>query len=309
MQAPMKAPQSSLGAIMVSFLFVTSLVAAVAPPFIDDFNDGNDVGWDHYDPLAGLGAGGVGTWSFPNGAYRLQATGAQVPGQTGPARVGSFTDLIYAEFEMQFEVVAWATNLDQLFGAIARVQQAGLGTTDGYIFSYDMRNGRGPTGRVEIQRVTDERGTTLASVDLTLLAGRQYRFTFSGYLNQFRGQIFDVTNTTQAVATLTASDGTYASGYVGIFIYDNSNAETQPVDFTVDNFSVFSPRPTLDIRIQPDNESIMVRWPTWAASYALESTVDFVFWDDANFNIQTNGDMFEHTDFIDQTRFYRLVSR
>src|SRR5256885_13690701 len=34
---------------------------------VDDFNDGTDDGWTHYNPL------NTGSWSFPNGAYRLQS--------------------------------------------------------------------------------------------------------------------------------------------------------------------------------------------------------------------------------------------
>src|SRR5258708_1996342 len=52
----------------------------------DNFNDGNDTGWTHFEPLAPFGA--PGTFSFPNADYRIQAT-ASPDAMLGPGRAGS----------------------------------------------------------------------------------------------------------------------------------------------------------------------------------------------------------------------------
>lgn len=295
------------GCVALSFFFVHFAIAALA--FSDDFNDGNDNGWERYDPLGGLGAGGVGTWSFPTGTYRLQATAAAAPGTTGPARVGAYRENVYAEFDVRMDVVAWPNNLDQLFGAIARISEPGLGTTDGYAFAYETRIGRAATGRLQILRIVNESSTVLASVDMTLTSGHQYRFVFTGLLAQLKGQLFDLTNATVAVATLNANDATYPNGYAGLFTYDTGTGGNHPVDLTVDNFSAGPPAPTLNINLDVSIQTVFVKWPAWAGGFVLESSYDFALWDAVGFNITQDANFFTHTDEVGERLFYRLVSR
>lgn len=288
-------------------LFTACVVTAV-PPFADDFNDGNDNGWLHYDPLGGLGAGGVGTWSFPTGAYRLQATAASLPQTTGPARVGSYRTNVFAEFEARMDVMHWPANLDQLFGVTSRVREPGAGTTDGYTFAYETRIGRAATGRLQILRLLNEQSTVLASTDMNLTQGRQYRFIFTGLLTELKGQVFDLTNTTTAVATLTATDATYTTGTSGFFVYDTGTGGNHPVDITVDNISAGPPSPKLTITVHEPTQNIYVSWPAWAASFTLESSFDLIGWDPVGFNISQGEEIFEHSDNFDGLRFYRLVT-
>src|SRR6185503_18720050 len=64
----------------------------------DDFNDGDDLGWLHYDPLGSLAGVPQDTWSFPSGRYRLQAAPTPNPAG-GPGRVGSLRqDVSYSSF-------------------------------------------------------------------------------------------------------------------------------------------------------------------------------------------------------------------
>src|SRR5436190_12136740 len=105
----------------------------------DNFNDGNDTAnpaWTHYEPLSGFGAGG--TWTFPGGnSYHLQAlTPSPDPGTLGPARVASILTNVYSKFYISVDVLDWDDNLDQAFGILARLENIGLGTTTGYVFTY-----------------------------------------------------------------------------------------------------------------------------------------------------------------------------
>ena len=304
----MKATRLLFGWSFILSLFIACSAAGV-PPFSDDFNDGNDDGWIHYEPLAGLAAGGVGTWSFPTGAYRLQATAALAPAQTGPARVGSYRTNIFAEFEVRMDLVHWPTNLDQLFGVTSRIREPGRGTTDGYAFAFETRIGRQPTGRLQILRLLNEGSTVLASADLNLIPGNRYRFVFTGLLSQLKGQLFDVTNTAVAVATLMATDTTYTTGTAGLFIYDTGTGGNHSVDFTIDNFSAAPPSPKLNITTDGPTETVFVTWPAWAAGFALEASTDLVTWDPVDFDVVLNGDVFVHTgNTFYERRFYRLVS-
>src|SRR5438093_12751168 len=40
----------------------------------DNFDDGDDMGWAHYDPIGDFLGAPRGTWTYPNGAYRLQSS-------------------------------------------------------------------------------------------------------------------------------------------------------------------------------------------------------------------------------------------
>jgi hypothetical protein len=304
----MKATRLLFGWSFVLSFFITCTALAV-PPFSDDFDDGNDVGWIHYEPLAGLAAGGVGTWSFPTGAYRLQATAAVLPAQTGPARVGGYPTNIFTEFEVRMDLAHWPTNLDQLFGVTSRIIQPGRGTTDGYAFAFETRFGRSPTGRLQILRLLNEGSSVLAFADLNLIPGNRYRFIFTGLLSQLKGQLFDLTNAATPVTTLMATDATYTSGYCGLFVYDSGTGGNHPVDFTVDNFGAGPAAPKLNITIDGPTETVFVTWPSWGASFVLESSTDLVTWDPVDFDVVLNGDVFEHTgNTFHQRHFYRLVS-
>ena len=120
--------------------FVLATVTALLLPVpaaraqSDDFNDGNDTGWTHYSPLSVVGAGG--TFSFPNGGYRIQAPASPNRAQVGPGRAGSFlTNNTYSQFYVSVDLVDWDNTRDQAFGILSRASNVGLGATNGYAFT------------------------------------------------------------------------------------------------------------------------------------------------------------------------------
>src|SRR6185295_7892329 len=91
----------------------------------DDFADGNDTGWSHYDPLGAAaalaGQGPKASYTFPAGGYRIQAQPFTALGNLGPARAASFRhDASYSKFYMAADLVNWDNTLDQAFGFLAR---------------------------------------------------------------------------------------------------------------------------------------------------------------------------------------------
>lgn len=281
--------------------------------FSDDFEDGEGPGWIHYDPLNGLGAGGVGSWNYNEGTCRMQATGALAPGSTGPARLGLYRTNLFSDFRVSADFVAWDSSLNQLFGLLGRVSQPGLGTTVGYAFAYDSRPGLTPPGRFYIYRLVGEAGTTVVTVNYTLPPGAQYRFVFTGTAEKLQGQVFTLSNSVPvlpAVLTLNGNDVAYTNGFAGVFGYDNSSAENNTVDFTIDNFSASRLRPALTIERATDGTTV-VKWPRWATAYQLQSTDDLrnTSWDDVTWSLSQDADHFIYSEISDATLFFRLIAR
>jgi hypothetical protein len=214
--------------------------AIPSPAQTFNFNAGNDTGFTRYSPLAPFGA--AGTFSFPSGGYRIQAPGSPDPASVGPGRAGSFANgNTYTNFTMSVDLVDWDDTLDQAFGILSRTTSIGLGTTNGYAFTYATH---GPS--IDISRVTGERATNLASADVTLDPSHDYRLVFQGVGDTLTGNVYDLTDLATSLASATATDATYPSGVNGIFVYDNSTPQNLPADATFDNFSATStvPEPT-----------------------------------------------------------------
>src|SRR5688572_7266177 len=212
-------------------------VAGAVPMQSDDFDDGNDAGWAHYAPLAPFGADGA--YSFPDGGYRIEAPVSPAPGQLGPARAGSFKDQdSYSQFFVSVDVTGWNDTLDQSFGFLTRVKEAGLGTTDGYAFTY---SNDGPS--IDISLITDEAVTeTRATKEIKILPIKPYRLVFEGDGTSFTGSLFDLEDLTTPLATISATDDTWAEGINGIFVFDNSGG-TKAADATFDNYFATVPEP------------------------------------------------------------------
>jgi hypothetical protein len=196
-----------------------------------DFNAGNDTGFTRYSPLAPYGAGG--TFSFPTGGYRIEAPSSPAPGLAGPGRAGSFVNgNSYTDFTTSVDLVDWDNALDQAFGILSRTTNIGLGTTNGYAFTYATD---GPS--IDISKVTGEQASNLGSADVALDPSRDYRLVFQGVGNTLTGTVYDLADLTTPLATATANDATYASGVNGVFVFDNSATKDQPADATFDNLS------------------------------------------------------------------------
>ena len=216
-------------------LLIVTLFAGltVQAGVFDDFNDGNDAGWTHYNPIS------TGTWALSGGAYRLQSGVSPSPSTVGPGRAGSLrTTETYSQFSASVDIVAWDNSLDQIYGLITRVTTPGLGTTKGYGFTYATRTGRATTGQLQMLLIASEAGTNIVPpVNFTFVAGQSYRMVFEGVLDSLTAKLFSTTNLLTPLATLTTSNTTYTTGNVGFFTYDNSRTGSGRADVTFDNFA------------------------------------------------------------------------
>src|SRR5258706_4791917 len=76
----------------------------------------------------------------------------------GPGRAGSLRPEQYGDnFYVAVDIVNWDDTLPQAAGILARVKDAGLGTTTGYAFTWSRDNVNSATdGDVDISTITGE---------------------------------------------------------------------------------------------------------------------------------------------------------
>ena len=247
----------------------------------DNFNDGNDtaptVAWSRYDPISTYGGGALGpqnTWSFPNGnSYRLQAPVQPFDPLLGPGRVASTALGEQTDFRIAVDIVDWDDTIDQnAIGLMARLADVGLGTTTGYLFTYDV----GGNGDMDVSKVTGEAATGLtldAHDNMKMIPGNSYRFVFSGKGSELRALVFELPDMMNPIIDCVATDSDYASGVSGIIAAANSDADT--ADATFDNWSdtpLASPAVSVAVGATPGG-SITVSWPSNLESiWVLESS-------------------------------------
>jgi len=203
----------------------------------DDFNDGNDQGWTHYDPLGPFGGGG--SFTVSAGRYHLHAPISPNPAALGAGRAGSLRlDASVTDFFLTVDIVDWDDISNQAFGLLSRIREVGLGTTDGYGFLYV------PVDHdFEIARFDNEADHRIGPIiGISLDPARDYRITFAGTGNELTGEVFDLGDLSTPLLTLTAIDDAYPSGVTGLIVADASSAGAVS-DATFDNYALTVPVP------------------------------------------------------------------
>lgn len=236
---------TAFSALAALALILTGSKPAMAQS--DNFNDGDDTNppppWFHYDPIGGLTAPPA-SYLFTNGTYRIIAPAPLAP-DAGVARAGSFlTNANYAdEFYVSVDIIDFDDTVRQAFGVAARVASPGLGTTAGYLFSWEPGGGTIPAadnGDLDISTLVGEAPTgqiEIGNSHLHLTRGKSYRFVFMGKGFDFEGQVYELPDTTNALIKLPAHDpnSLYASGIVGLVVA-SQGSDTVTGDVTFDNF-------------------------------------------------------------------------
>jgi len=234
----MKSQRRIVGLFVVSLLIQHSSVFQGQAQVSDDFLDGNDQGWAHFDPLAPNGGGA--TYSFPpnqtpfglDHRYRIEADASPDPIQYGPARAGSFRfDISPAAAGVSWVVTGWDAAKSQTFGGFSGVHFNSDQTFDGFGFTYST------DGTLSLLCLDNGVSTTLASTSITLDSASMYRFFFStssgGGLGGF---LFEVTDAEIPLARIGAIDPTFVNGASGLYLF--SNEPNSGIGATFDNFGV-----------------------------------------------------------------------
>lgn len=279
---------------------------------VDDFNDGNALGWQQYNPI------GIATFSVVNGAYRIQSPVSPDPVNFGPARAGSLRpEVTYStNFYVSVDVTNWNDSVNQSFGLLARITDPGPAQTKGYAFTYN-RGTTATSGDVDISLITGESPTQVPIVgndDIHLVPGRTYRFVFLGIDSTLEGRVYEHPDLTNAVVTVVGTDSTYPSGICGLVIYSVPGGP----DATFDNYFATNseprrprPPPQLSIELRPP-DAVAVSYPTNAMDFSLQFTSN-PFTAPVMWNTVSQDDLFpvdnrfEYYDFVASAPlFFRL---
>ena len=217
------------------FLFPALLAPILSAQIVeDDFNDGNDAGWERYSPLDNLGSPLA--FTFPGGnRYRVQAPASINPDLAGPARGGAHrADVVYEAFRVEVDLVDWDNEIAQDIGLVGSLREVGLATTSGYALSYD-------TGgeALFLSILNAEQATSLNSVPITLIPGEGYRLVLQGFFDvaefygQLCGEVFALDDLETPLATVSGFSFDYPSGTCGVFTATTGSGTT---DATFDNY-------------------------------------------------------------------------
>ena len=258
----------------------------VAQAESDDFDDGNDSGWAHYNPLENFGVPGV--FSFADGGYRIRTTSPSPdPEHLGNGRTGSLRATTYSDFYVSVDLVDWDDSLPQAVGIFARISTPGLGTTTGYAFTWS-RGVETNDAVLDITKITGEAPDdvpTSGSDQYYFVPGRQYRLVFIGQGMRFEGRVYELPDVVHPVVTIVGFDGTYTSGVNGLIVYDNSAAANNLTDATFDDFIAYDIEPPrLEITGPDSFGDIKITWPaaSFVGGFKLQSATSFpaTSWDD-----------------------------
>ncbi len=291
-----------------------TLITPVNPPTIfDNFNDLNDTNplWNHYDPLAGLSISNS-TYSFPGGSYRIFSPAPDVP-DYGPARVGSFlAGANYTDFYVSADLIDFDDTVRQAFGVAARINTPGLGTTGGYLFSWEPGSGILPgtsNGDLDISRLVNESPTGQIETEpsgLHLTKGKSYRFVFMGSGTNFEGQVYELPDTSNPLIRLPANDpgNLYPSGQVGLVVASQGSPTIQ-ADATFDNFLATTAEPRLTVAMS--GGSVVLTWPF--IPYRLQSSpsLSSPVWTEVTTGITLSSEKYLYSAPATASKYFRLV--
>ena len=248
--------------------------------FTDDFNDGNDTaplpGWVREDTISAAGLPGAcypgATFTFPGGGYRLFSPLPCVTAAGSP-RVSSLRgESVWSDFYISVDVVNWDNTIRELFGIAARINTPGLGTTAGYLLSWEEGGAALPNtsgGDFDLLRITGE-GAQASQMEssipgqnsgIHLTNGVSYRFVYIAKGFNFEARIYQLPDITTPVKTLFAIDtmSMFPNGYVGVIVADHpSDSPPHACWATFDNFYVAAAEPRLTF--DGSSGSAVVSW-------------------------------------------------
>ncbi len=251
-------------------VFVPAATVTTPSTVADTFSDGNDTAgpaWDHYDPIGGLTAAPA-QFTVSNGRYRIKAPAQQDPNCAGgPSRAGSFVkNNSFGDFYLSTDIIDFDDTVRQAFGIAARINTPGLGSTGGYLFSWEPGSGALPgetNGDLDISLLVDEapvKQIETAPSGLHLTKGKSYRFVFIGSGNNFEARVYELPDLTTPLIVLPATDpeNTYPTGLVGLIAAANEDCSIA-ADVTFDNFVATTAEPKLNINLSGANATLT--WP------------------------------------------------
>jgi len=220
--------------------------------------------------------------------------------------------LNYSDFYVSVDLVDFDDTVRQAFGILARANTPGLGTTGGYLFSWEPGSGTLPTvagGDLDISKIVGEAPTgqiETAPSNLHLTKGKSYRFVLMGHGFDFEAQVYELPDTANPLIRLPGHDASelYASGQVGLIVADQGTAPLNQGDATFDNFLVTTAEPKLTTSLS--GNTVTLSWPLIPFRLQSATTLPSATWTDVTGSGQIGEQNLYSTTASGQT-FYRLV--
>ena len=246
----------------------------------DDFDDGDASEWTELVPLSAVG--GNGGTSFPNGdSYRLWSDASPDEPTFGPARIGSIReDVTYRDFYQFVDLIDYDPALDQNVGMLARVTDAGFGSTDGYAVTYNPEE-----SKVYLSLIQDEAASDLANGDLSIAAGIPVRLVFQGKGADLKFEVFALSDLEVPLVSVEASDTTWTEGASGLLAAADG---TSPVDCTFDNYFAAPEEPAGSgvISVEIDSGDLVFEFLSNPnRRYSIWESGDLVSWEELDDSI------------------------
>ncbi len=217
--------------------------AGAQTEFFDDFNDGNDNGWEHVDLTRGT-PWGPGVYDASSQAYLIESSGEVPPG----AATGIDDSLFARHSRRPFTDGFLQTDVHA--------------NSEGHSVSLVLREGRGlsyffnaDTGKDElrISKVTDggQTSTFLAVLNpapFPLVAGEDWTMKAGAFGDQLSLKIWRINEPEPSAPQLVATDSLIKSGHFGIGVSVPSDfiGAVQP-SATFDNVRFFVPEPSASL--------------------------------------------------------------
>lgn len=224
----------SLSLLLAGLMFAPGLLAQT-----DDFDDGNDDGWEKYD------RSGSAVIAVTNGTYYMWSLSPGA-GETGKALVFSTRTNVYTDFYVAVDLLDWddntVTNARSAIGLAARAADIGPGTTKALVLYWTPAISGGGNRVFSIYYLwNDVPVAAVAATILTLEKSNSYRMVFSCVSNLVEGKIYNLKDLTRPIAYCSGYlDSPYvylpdlpASGRCGLFLYSRNNTT---VSVTYDNY-------------------------------------------------------------------------
>ncbi|MCZ6735823.1 MAG: hypothetical protein O7C65_08545, partial [Planctomycetota bacterium] len=223
------------GAVATFFVVgAISLAAPVQAELIDDFNDGNDDGWSHFDGLQGTPWGPT-IYDASSGQYVISST-QPLPPLRQPVVTGTFwTESIG---DPSFSTGFWTTMIraDNAATNLASAMRFDLVNGNGYVFIADITQ-----DTIGIVRVDNGSAILLVAGFFKLLPGQDYLLQ-AGVVGPdlSRGanlslKIWAVGDPEPIDPQLTASDFSYLVGAFGLFIFSEAGGPGGQLSGRFDN--------------------------------------------------------------------------
>mgnify|MGYP001164129582 FL=1 len=262
-------------------ILLTATLTGFTGTFRDSFDDGNDNGWIHFDPISSaIGTSWV-TFDASSNSLNIKAGGQNLNPALGPSRGAAFQPNVYSDFWLSVDIVDWDPAKRQAIGILARIQpNPSLGNAHGYLFSFQPQE-----NDIQITRLVGEAPDGYIGEDPQLSQqpqpGEGLRLVFTGIGNTLTGRAYSLSEPDLLLAESSGTDNNFASGLSGVLAFDFSEGGNAPIDATFDNYAAGAEEPyqfaTIDARIENDN--LLIDFLSKPGTfYAIDQSSDLEDW-------------------------------